>query len=95
MDARLSVGISPLSIFNPLRIDIRQIIDILHISYSYHGDYPKDSVDEEFERWRDLVEQFVDDLEQASSGSYSWLCKSAKANETNGTAALVSIQRFH
>lgn len=47
----------------------RQIIDTLHISYSYHGDYPKDSVDEEFKRWRDRVEEFVDDLEQTASAS--------------------------
>jgi len=45
----------------------RQIIDTLHISYFYHGDYPKESVDEEFKRWRDRVEQFVDDLERSAS----------------------------
>lgn len=53
----------------PFEDRFRQIIDTLHISYSYRGDYPKDSVDEEFERWRDLVEQFVDDLERTASGN--------------------------
>ena len=53
----------------PFENRFRQIIDTLHISYSYHGDYPKDSVDEEFERWRDIVGQFVDDLEKTASGS--------------------------
>jgi len=52
----------------PYEDRFRQIIDTLHISYSYRGDYPKDNVDKEFECWRDLVEQFVDDLEQTSSG---------------------------
>ena len=51
----------------PFENRFRQIIDTLHINYSYHGDYPKDSVDEEFERWRDQVEQFVDDLERNAS----------------------------
>ena len=40
------------SLPQPLEDRFREIIDTLHISYSYHGDYPKDSVDEEFERWR-------------------------------------------
>lgn len=47
----------------------RQIIDTLHINYAYHGDYPRDKVDEEFKRWRKLVEEFVDDLEKTASGS--------------------------
>ena len=46
----------------------REIIDTLHINYGYDGNYPIDDVDEEFQRCRDLVEQFVDDLEQAASG---------------------------
>jgi predicted nucleotidyltransferase len=47
----------------------KQIIDTLHISYFYHGDYPKEQVDEEFKHWRDRVEEFVDDLERATSDS--------------------------
>ena len=53
----------------PFSERFREIIDTLHISYGYHGDYPTDDVDEEFQRRRDLVEQFVDDLEQAASGN--------------------------
>ena len=45
----------------------REIIDTLHINYGYDGDYPIDDVDEEFQRRRDQVAQFVDDLEQAAS----------------------------
>lgn len=47
----------------------REIIDTLYISFSYRGEYPIDDVDEEFQRYRDLVERFVDDLEQAASGN--------------------------
>ena len=45
----------------------RAIIDTLHINYGYDGEYPEDDVDEEFQRYRDIVKQFVDDLEQAAS----------------------------
>jgi len=45
----------------------KQIIDTCHVSYFYNGEYPQESVDAEFKRWRDQVEQFVDDLEQAAS----------------------------
>ena len=40
-----------------------RIINTLHIAYSYKGGYPKHDTDEEFKRWRNIVEQFVDDLE--------------------------------
>ena len=53
----------------PFSERFREIIDTLHINYSYEGNYPIDDVDEEFQRYRDLVEQFVDDLEQAASGN--------------------------
>ena len=52
----------------PFSERFREIIDTLHINYGYDGNYPIDDVDEEFQRCRDLVEQFVDDLEQAASG---------------------------
>ena len=51
----------------PFSERFREIIHTLHISYGYDGEYPTDDVDEEFRRCRDLVEQFVDDLEQAAS----------------------------
>ena len=54
---------------NPSRSRFREIIDTLHISFSYRGEYPEDDVDEEFQRYRDIVKQFVDDLEQAASGN--------------------------
>ena len=53
----------------PFSERFREIIDTLHISFSYHGDYPVDDVDEEFRRRRDQVKQFVDDLEQAAENA--------------------------
>jgi predicted nucleotidyltransferase len=43
-----------------------RIINTLHIVYSYQGGYPKDGADEEFMKWRTIIEQFVNDLEQDS-----------------------------
>lgn len=51
----------------PFSERFREIIDTLHINYGYDGEYPEDDVDEEFQRYRDIVKQFVDDLEQAAS----------------------------
>ncbi len=51
---------------SPFEERFREIIDTLHISYAYHGAYPKDDADEEFKRWRNRVEQFVSDLEKAT-----------------------------
>lgn len=51
----------------PFSARFREIIDILHINYGYDGEYPEDDVDEEFQRYRNIVKQFVDDLEQAAS----------------------------
>ena len=52
----------------PFSERFREIINTLHISFSYRNDYPIDGVDEEFQRRRNIVEQFVDDLERAASG---------------------------
>lgn len=46
----------------------KKIVEMLHINYSYHGEYPKENVDGEFRRWRELVERFVDDLEKEVEG---------------------------
>jgi hypothetical protein len=53
----------------PFSERFREIIDTLHINYGYDGNYPIDNVDEEFQRCRNLVEQFVDDLERTASGN--------------------------
>jgi len=38
-------------------------IDMLHIKYFYHGEYPRENVEEEFNEWYDEVKKFIDDLE--------------------------------
>jgi len=32
--------------------------------YHYDGNYPREDTRQEFERWRPIVNQFIDDLEQ-------------------------------
>jgi hypothetical protein len=41
-----------------------EIINTLHIAYSYMGNYPKDNAKEEYKNWRKIVEDFLNDLEQ-------------------------------
>ena len=46
-------------------IRFRQIINTLHITYWYEGNYPKERVEEEYRRWRSEVSRFIEDLERA------------------------------
>jgi predicted nucleotidyltransferase len=48
----------------PYNKQFREFIDILHIKYSYHGDYPREDVDGEFNKWFSEVERFVETLEK-------------------------------
>ena len=41
----------------------REFVRTLHVEYFYNGNYPKDGVEEEFERWYGKVEEFIVDLE--------------------------------
>lgn len=43
----------------------RQFINTLHIEYSYSGSYPRARVDEEYQRWRDKVVQFIEALRRS------------------------------
>jgi len=42
----------------------RELINTLHIQYSYDGNYPRETADEAYARWRQTVERFIDDLER-------------------------------
>jgi len=42
---------------------LREFISILHIDYFYNGKYPKDKVKEEFDKWYEKVEGFIESLE--------------------------------
>jgi len=44
-------------------LQFRRFIDMLHIKYFYHGEYPRENVEEEFNEWYDEVKKFIDDLE--------------------------------
>ena len=47
----------------PYRSEFREFIDVLHIEYFYNGNYPKDKIKEEFDRWYAKVEEFIEKLE--------------------------------
>jgi len=50
----------------PFNRRFREIINTLHIQYSYDGNYPKDDPGAAFADWRRRVEAFIDELEQAA-----------------------------
>ena len=41
----------------------KKFIDVLHVEYFYHGGYPKQNTEEEFNKWYSEVEKFVESLE--------------------------------
>ena len=43
--------------------EFRQFVDVLHVAYFYHGDYPRQDVEAEFRKWRDRVNRFIETLE--------------------------------
>jgi len=56
----------------PYSEEFRHIVNVLHIAYFYHGEYPRQNVEVEFQRWRERVSRFIDALEgSASPGSPS------------------------
>lgn len=42
----------------------REFINVLHIEYFYNGRYPREGVEEEFNKWCRKVEGFVNNLER-------------------------------
>lgn len=48
----------------PYNKQFKELIDILHIKYFYHGEYPREDVEEEFNKWFSKVERFVESLEK-------------------------------
>ena len=47
----------------PYSRQFKGFIDVLHIEYFYNGEYPKDRVKEEFDKWYRMVEEFIRSLE--------------------------------
>jgi len=47
----------------PYNKQFREFINVLHIKYFYNGEYPKDGVEEEFNKWYRMVEEFIRSLE--------------------------------
>lgn len=48
----------------PYNKQFREFIDVLHIKYFYNGEYPKDRIEEEFNKWYRKVEEFINNLER-------------------------------
>ena len=55
----------------PYRSKFRKFINILHVEYFYHGNYPRSEVREEFNRWHREVEKFINRLESETKGKKS------------------------
>jgi hypothetical protein len=50
---------------NRYRDEFQEFIDTLHIDYFYNGNYPRDKIWDEFERWCAKVEAHVKNIESA------------------------------
>jgi len=48
----------------PYNRQFREFINVLHIEYFYNGEYPKDGIEEEFNKWYRVVEEFINSLER-------------------------------
>ena len=48
----------------PYNERFREFINVLHIKYFYNGEYPKDRIEEEFDKWYRRVEEFINSLER-------------------------------
>ena len=48
----------------PYNRRFREFIDVLQIKYFYNGEYPRDRVEEEFDKWYRTVEEFINSLER-------------------------------
>ena len=47
----------------PYNKQFREFNNVLHIKYFYNGEYPKDRVEEEFNKWYRMIEEFIRSLE--------------------------------
>jgi len=52
----------------PYKGELEAFISIIHLKYFYNGEYPKDSVQEEFSNWLKRVEEYVNKLESEAKG---------------------------
>jgi hypothetical protein len=53
----------------PFENQFRELISILHVQYHYDGIYPQDDPDKAYFKWRAIVVQFIDDLEQETKSN--------------------------
>lgn len=48
---------------SPHKEEFREITNTLHIEYFYGGNYPRERVEEEFQKWLGKVEEYINKLE--------------------------------
>ena len=48
----------------PYNRRFREFIDVLHIKYFCNGEYTKDKVEEEYDKWCEMVKEFIRVLER-------------------------------
>lgn len=46
----------------------REFVNVLHVEYFYHGNYPREDVEGVFHRWHKQVGRFIEALKRESSG---------------------------
>lgn len=47
----------------PYNNQFKEFINVLYIEYFYHGNYPRDNIEEELNKWCNKVEKFIESLE--------------------------------
>ena len=68
----------------PYKSKFQEFINVLHIEYFYHGRYPRDRLEEEFDRWYREVEEFTNRLEREARGRKS--ASSTKGADGSGAS---------
>ena len=48
--------------------NFKEFIDVLHIEYFYRGRYPREKVEEDFQKWFERVEKYVRELAEKGKG---------------------------
>ncbi|KPV62781.1 MAG: hypothetical protein AOA65_1624 [Candidatus Bathyarchaeota archaeon BA1] len=57
---------------SPYKEEFREITNMLHIKYFYEGNYPRERVEEEFQRWLRKVEDYINRLEAKGAKTAQW-----------------------
>ena len=56
-------GLTRRELEEPYRTALNNFVEILHIKYFYNGEYPREGLEEEFNKWFKRVEEYILSLE--------------------------------